>query len=141
MPDPGTRRPRRIRPAWVDLAISALNGAVGDALHARGNGLAIAMAFHDTDGPLALEPDALAAALPAPTGKLCILVHGLCVNERVWRYREIRRSTTGGFSSATSASRRSTCATTLACTSRRTAAASPRCWSSCSAPIRVPWRS
>jgi triacylglycerol lipase len=88
MPDPGTRRPRRIRPAWVDLAISALNGAVGDALHARGNGLAIAMAFHDTDGPLALEPDALAAALPAPTGKLCILVHGLCVNERVWRYRE-----------------------------------------------------
>jgi triacylglycerol lipase len=88
MPDPGTRPPRRIRPAWVDLAISALNGAVGDALHARGNGLAIAMAFHDTDAPLALEPDALAAALPAPTGKLCILVHGLCVNERVWRYRE-----------------------------------------------------
>jgi hypothetical protein len=60
MPDPATRRPRGIRPAWVDAAISALNGAVGDALHARGN----------------LEPDALTAALPAPTEKLCIRVHG-----------------------------------------------------------------
>jgi triacylglycerol lipase len=87
MPDPVTRRPRRIRPAWVDVAISALNGAVGDALQARGNGLAIAMAFHDADGPL-LEPHVLTAALPAPTEKLCILVHGLGVNERYWRYRE-----------------------------------------------------
>lgn len=88
MPDPATGRQRRIRPAWVDVAISALNGAVGDTLQARGNGLAIPMAFHDAGGAVTLEPDALTAALPAPTGKLCILVHGLGVNERCWRYRE-----------------------------------------------------
>jgi triacylglycerol lipase len=88
MPEPATQRSQRARAAWIDGAISALNGAVGDTLHARGNGLEIAMAFHDADGPLALEAGVLAAMVPAPTGKLSILVHGLGVNERFWRYRE-----------------------------------------------------
>jgi hypothetical protein len=55
MPEPATQRSQRARAAWIDGAISALNGAVGDTLHARGNGLEIAMGFHDADGPLALE--------------------------------------------------------------------------------------
>jgi triacylglycerol lipase len=86
MPEPVARRVRRGRPVWIDHAISVLNGAIGDALATRRNSLEIPMAFHDDDGPLALERDALVAALPGATGRLCVLVHGLGVNERFWRY-------------------------------------------------------
>lgn len=73
---------------WADWAVSFVNGLYGDRLSRRGNGLAQEMAFYHAGRPLALTPTALAAAHPHPTGKLCVLVHGLSCHEGVWSYHD-----------------------------------------------------
>lgn len=65
---------------------SIVNGCFGDYLSQRDNGLAIDMAFYQHNRPLPLTPEALRDAFPAPTGKLCVLVHGLCCHEGAWDY-------------------------------------------------------
>ena len=65
---------------------SIVNGCFGDYLSQRDNGLAIDMAFYQHNRPLALTPEALRDAFPAPTGKLCVLLHGLCCHEGSWDY-------------------------------------------------------
>jgi len=67
-----------------DAFLAALNGVVGDHLVATENPLAIAMRFRVRGRPLVLEPDALATAVPAATGKILLLVHGLCMNDLQW---------------------------------------------------------
>ena len=62
--------------------IAALNGVVGDHLAQTGNPLAIEMRFCLDSEPLDLN--ALGAAIPRPTGKLLVLLHGLCTNDRFW---------------------------------------------------------
>lgn len=54
-----------------EAVLAALNGVLGDMLAATGNPLAIPMRFRrDQNG--------------APTGKLLVLVHGLCMSDRGW---------------------------------------------------------
>ncbi len=65
---------------------SIVNGCFGDYLNQRDNGLAIDMAFYRHSEPLMLTAETLRDACPAPTGKLCILVHGLCCHEGAWDY-------------------------------------------------------
>jgi pimeloyl-ACP methyl ester carboxylesterase len=72
---------------WRDAAQSALNGLYGDFLEARGNGLAIRMALRHDGHELPVEREALARALPAATGRLCLFVHGLGCTEREWSFR------------------------------------------------------
>ena len=74
------------QPAWGATAASILNGCFGDYLNDRDNGLAIDMAFYQNNRPLELSADALRAACPNPTDKLCVLVHGLCCHEGVWDF-------------------------------------------------------
>ena len=68
--------PRRL--AWR----SALNGVLGDHLHASGNPLALPMSLRhrgqriDTDAALQMA---------APSSHLLLLVHGLCMNDLQWR--------------------------------------------------------
>lgn len=69
---------------WADVAQGALNAALGDFLHHRGNGLATTMGLYRNGAPLALDPQALARALPAASHKLCIFVHGLAGTETAW---------------------------------------------------------
>jgi pimeloyl-ACP methyl ester carboxylesterase len=57
-----------------EALLATLNGVVGDHLAATGNPLAIAMSL----GPSG-EPDR------PPGGRLLVLVHGLCRNDRHWR--------------------------------------------------------
>lgn len=64
--------------------VAALNGVVGDHLAETGNPLAIEMRFCRDGEPLDLDPAALHAAIPNATGKLLVLVHGLCTNDRFW---------------------------------------------------------
>jgi PGAP1-like protein len=54
-----------------EAVLAAVNGVLGDYLVASGNPLAI---------PMRLKP----AAIPEPTGKLLVLVHGLCMNDLQW---------------------------------------------------------
>ncbi len=71
--------------AEQDAIIAALNGVLGDHLAASANPLAIDAQLRHEGSPLALERDALAAAIPRPTGRVVVLAHGLCMNERHWR--------------------------------------------------------
>ena len=71
-------------PGRLDAAQSVLNGLVGDYLRRRANGLEIQMGLYHRNEPLACERRALARAHPRATGKLCVLVHGLAMNEEVW---------------------------------------------------------
>ena len=74
------------QPHW-DLVRSIVNGVLGDHLERTGNPLAITMRFRSEGQPLVLERAALATALPEASGKLLVLVHGLCMNDRQWARR------------------------------------------------------
>ena len=68
-----------------EAIVAALNGVLGDHLAATANPLAIRMALRHEGRALALERDALAAALPHAGAKLLVLIHGLCMNDLQWR--------------------------------------------------------
>lgn len=71
---------------WGAWTVSILNGAVGDYLRRRGNGLAVDMAFYHAGRPLTLSPAAVQAAHRQLTPRVCILVHGLGCHEAIWEY-------------------------------------------------------
>jgi hypothetical protein len=72
--------------AWrrAEALRAVLNGVVGDHLAATGNALAIPMAIRHAGRSLVLERAALAAALPHATGRVVVLVHGLCMHDGQW---------------------------------------------------------
>jgi len=67
-----------------DAVIAALNGVLGDHLAATANPLATAMALRRNGHALPSEPAALAASLPDASGKVLVLIHGLCMNDLQW---------------------------------------------------------
>jgi len=73
-------RPSRRR----DLAVAALNGAIGDRLVE--SALGVRMEFRHRGRRLSLDPASLARAFPERTPKLAVFVHGLMANEHVWRF-------------------------------------------------------
>jgi hypothetical protein len=68
----------------ADAMRSALNGVLGDHLLATANPLAIPMRLRSHGRPLTLERDSLAAEIPEANGKILVVVHGLCMNDRHW---------------------------------------------------------
>jgi pimeloyl-ACP methyl ester carboxylesterase len=66
------------RDAWV----SAINGVYGDHLESTGNPLAIDMSVRHDGGRV--DPRRPAESLKDATGRLLVIVHGLCLNERHW---------------------------------------------------------
>ncbi len=66
------------RDAWV----SAINGIYGDHLVRTDNPLAIEMSFRQ-DGRR-VDPRRPAEALTGATGRLLVVVHGLCLNDQHW---------------------------------------------------------
>jgi triacylglycerol lipase len=71
----------------LDASLAVLNGVIGDFLVKTGNGLAMEMRlFAEVGGaqPLVLAGPDLARALPAATGRIVLLVHGLASTERIW---------------------------------------------------------
>ena len=68
-----------------EAVLSALNGVLGDHLAASANPLSIPMQLRRNGRPLTLTKPGLAAAFPAPTGKILLLAHGLCMNDLQWR--------------------------------------------------------
>jgi len=69
-----------------EALVSVVNGIVGDHLEASANPLAIAMQLRRDGAPLELSRARLRSRLPGATGKLLVQVHGLCMNDRQWRY-------------------------------------------------------
>lgn len=78
--------PAGIAQGWATAAVSIVNGFFGDYLSVRQNGLAIDMAFYQDRRPLPLSPASLLRVHPQPSGKVCVLVHGLAGNEGVWAF-------------------------------------------------------
>ena len=68
-----------------EAVLAALNGVLGDHLAASANPLAIPMQLRRNGRPLELTSKGLAAGIPAPGGKILLLVHGLCMNDLQWR--------------------------------------------------------
>lgn len=68
-----------------EAVIAALNGVLGDHLAQSGNPLAITMQLRRDGRALSLNRDGLIAAMPASTGKILLLVHGLCMNDLEWQ--------------------------------------------------------
>jgi pimeloyl-ACP methyl ester carboxylesterase len=71
--------------AW-DLAIGALNGAVGDHLERRRNALRMELEFRHEGRRLALDTETLRGAYGGAGGRLAVFVHGLAGSEHVWRF-------------------------------------------------------
>ena len=69
----------------LELAIGALNGLVGDYLELHENGLRTELSLVAGGEPIALTKRSLAAAYPAPSPRVALLVHGLMCTEDVWQ--------------------------------------------------------
>jgi len=63
---------------------AVLNGVLGDHLAETSNPLAIPMRLRYLGRPLSIERDRLSETLTPPSGRLVVLVHGLCLNDRHW---------------------------------------------------------
>lgn len=84
----GRRRRVALTDVRRDAAMRAVvNGLIGDHLAETGNPLAIPMVFRRSGVTLPLERAALAAAVPDATGKIVVLVHGLCMCDLQWDLR------------------------------------------------------
>jgi pimeloyl-ACP methyl ester carboxylesterase len=68
-----------------EAALAAINGLWGDHLDASGNPLAIPMSLRVAGRRIDLTADGLKSALPHITGRIAVLVHGLCMNDLQWR--------------------------------------------------------
>ena len=75
-----------------EAVLSIINGVLGDQLLATANPLSISMSLRCDGKPLLLEKAAISQRLPHATGKLLVVVHGLCMNDLQW--------TTGGYNHA-----------------------------------------
>lgn len=73
--EPGVRRA---------AALAILNGVIGDQLAETHNPLAIEMRFCRDGRALDLDAESLRSALSDPSGKILVLVHGLCSNDHFW---------------------------------------------------------
>jgi pimeloyl-ACP methyl ester carboxylesterase len=67
-----------------EAALALLNGVVGDHLADTTNPLALTMRLRRDGKALRLERGALGEAFPDATGKLVVLVHGLCMSDLQW---------------------------------------------------------
>jgi hypothetical protein len=65
--------------------VAALNGLLGDYLAETGNPLALAMRFRRRGAALDLTRDGLARALPSASPTVVVLVHGLFMNDLLWK--------------------------------------------------------
>jgi pimeloyl-ACP methyl ester carboxylesterase len=68
-----------------EAARAALNGVLGDHLAGTANPLTIPMRLRIGGQPLQLQKDSLQGLVPL-TGRLVVLVHGLCLNDRHWNH-------------------------------------------------------
>ncbi|MEW6734388.1 MAG: alpha/beta hydrolase [Acidobacteriota bacterium] len=70
-----------------EFTLAALNGVLGDYLMTNNNPLMIKMQLRYNGQSLKIESRALADQIPQPSGKLAVLVHGLCMNDLQWMRR------------------------------------------------------
>ncbi len=65
--------------------VAALNGVLGDYLVASGNPLATPMSWRRGGQALPMDAASLATGVPAASGRVLVLVHGLCMSDLQWQ--------------------------------------------------------
>jgi pimeloyl-ACP methyl ester carboxylesterase len=70
------------------MALSALNGLIGDELEEDGSDVRIELSLRHRGRDLPADPAALASAHPEATRRLVLFVHGLMENDESWRRDE-----------------------------------------------------
>ncbi len=78
----------RATSARREAVVAALNGVLGDYLEASGNPLATPLTLRRDGRDLPRTAGELAAAVPGASGRLVLLVHGLCRSDAHWQRRE-----------------------------------------------------
>ncbi|WP_299052008.1 alpha/beta fold hydrolase [uncultured Nocardioides sp.] len=73
---------------------AAVNGLIGDRLRAERHPMAITMSVRRFGRDVGTGPEDLAAAYPRATGRVVVLLHGLCEDEEHFRRGRHRRGTT-----------------------------------------------
>ncbi len=73
-----------------EAVLSALNGVMGDRLLANNNPFAIPMSLRHQGQ--ALNPDSI-QSLPEATGKIALMIHGLCMSDLAWSGTETTTTT------------------------------------------------
>ncbi len=79
LPAGGPSSPRR------EMLLSVLNGVVGDHLAATDNPLAIPMRFRKDGDALELDSGPAGRTVAGTTGRVVVLVHGLCMSDLQWK--------------------------------------------------------
>ncbi|MFT5104373.1 MAG: hypothetical protein ACI86C_002039, partial [Candidatus Latescibacterota bacterium] len=67
---------------------SVLNGLIGDHLEKTANPLKIDMQFRNQGTSFQLNRKSIEAAYPDVNGKILLMVHGSCMNDMQWKYKE-----------------------------------------------------
>ncbi len=70
---------------------SIVNGLIGDVLRDQASPMAIDATFRADGQDLDLTPAALGRALPAPTPRIAVFIHGLCEDDESWSYKTDER--------------------------------------------------
>ena len=68
-----------------DATLAVVNGIWGDHLASTGNPLAIRMAVRLRGRDVDLSAEGLKSAVPQASGRIALLIHGLCMSDRQWR--------------------------------------------------------
>ena len=72
-----------------EAVLSGLCGVLGDYLEDTGNPLALSMQLRRAGIQLPIsQQDAMAHAVPEASGTILLTVHGSCMNDRQWQYRD-----------------------------------------------------
>ena len=70
-----------------DAILAILNGVLGDHLAASNNPLAIPMQLRRNGVPLVMDDPDFSRAIRESGGKIALMIHGSCMNDRQWRRR------------------------------------------------------
>ena len=68
-----------------EAVVAALNGVLGDHLVSSGNPMAIPMQLRRDGEALTLTKKALSRDIPQASGRILLLVHGLCMSDLQWQ--------------------------------------------------------
>lgn len=75
------------RPSFErEAVLAAVNGVLGDYMAASRNPLAISMRLRREGRPLKLTTQAMTEAISDLSGKVVVLVHGLCMSDLQWNW-------------------------------------------------------
>ena len=82
---------RKVSSPQREAMLAVLNGVLGDQLLETANPLTVRMSLRHQGHSFQLDKPSLAARFPEATGKVLVLLHGLCMNDLQWASGDAQR--------------------------------------------------